>query len=398
MSHADNVGNSGHSRVSVSFTAAIIVGDYLDSTQGGGNKLDHRQVGLDDPAALRKLDQDGMLDRLHEFPEECGRALDMAKKFALPGIFRQVQKVVVLGMGGSAIGGDLVASLAEAESPVPIQVYRGYHLPAYVDSRTLVVASSYSGNTEETLSCFEQSFARGALNLAITTGGRLLEVAQERKIPTFAYDYRSPPRAAFPYGFVSLLCFVQRLGFLKSVGAGIEDIPSLLRTYSKTIDENCSEPNNVAKQIARLLQRKVAVIYGAELLSEVAHRWKTQINENSKSWAFYEILPEMNHNSVVGYEFPSDVKKDISVITIESQFLSDRIRIRLEVVERLLNTAGVAFKEVAGVGDTAIAHVMSLVLLGDYVSYYLAILNGTEPGPVRAIDYLKAELGRTDLR
>jgi glucose/mannose-6-phosphate isomerase len=360
--------------------------------------LEYRQVGLDDPDALRKLDQDGMLDRLHEFPDECGRALDMAKQFALPEIFREAQRIVILGMGGSAIGGDLVASLAEAESPIPIQVYRGYHLPAYVDSRTLVVASSYSGNTEETLSCFDQSLTRGALNLAITTGGKLLQVAQERRVATFTYDYRSPPRAAFPYGFVSLLCFMQRLGFLNKVGSGIENIPSLLRSYSKTIDENCSEPGNVAKQIARALHGKVAVIYGAELLSEVAHRWKTQINENSKSWAFYEILPEMNHNSVVGYEFPSDAKKDVSVVMIESQFLSERIRTRLEVVKHLLNTAGVAFNEVAGIGDTAIAHVMSLVLLGDYVSYYLAILNGTEPGPVHAIDYLKAELGKGDLR
>jgi glucose/mannose-6-phosphate isomerase len=360
--------------------------------------LNRRDLGLDDPTALRKLDPDGMLDRLHEFPDECGRALDMAKKFVLPDSFREVERIVVIGMGGSAIGGDLVASLAEAESPVPIQVYRGYHLPAYVDSRTLVVASSYSGNTEETLTCFEQSLARGALNLAITTGGRLLEVARARSVPTFTYNYQAPPRAAFPYGFVTLLCFMQRLGFLTKVGAGIEDIPSLLRSQTRTIDENCPEPSNIAKQTALFLHRKFAVIYGAELLTEVAHRWKTQINENSKSWALYEILPEMNHNSVVGYEFPSDLKKDISVVMVVSQLFSERIRIRLEVVRRLLTASGIAFKEVAGLGDTAIAQVMSLVLLGDYVSYYLAILNGTEPGPVRTIDYLKAELGRREMR
>ncbi len=372
--------------------------DCLDITSGGRNTLNHRQVGLDDAGALRKLDKDGMLDRLHEFPEECGRALDMAKKFALPESLRNVEKIVVLGMGGSAIGGDLVASLSEAESVVPIQVYRGYHLPAHVDSRTLVVASSYSGNTEETLTCFEQSLARGAQNLAITTGGRLLELAKERKVPTFTYNYQSPPRAALPYGFVTLLCFMQRLGFLTNVGAGIEGIPSLLAAYARTIDENCAEASNIAKRIARSLCGRFAVIYGAELLAEVAHRWKTQVNENSKAWAFYEIIPEMNHNSVVGYEFPSDLKKDIFVVIIDSQFLSDRIRIRLEAVKHLLMTAGVAFTEASGVGDTAIAHVMSLVLLGDYVSYYLAFLNGTEPGPVRAIDYLKAQLGRSDVR
>ncbi len=356
--------------------------------------LNQGRVDLDDPAALRRLDADGMLDRLHEFPEDCGRALGLAESFVLPERLRDAKQVVILGMGGSAIGGDLVASLAEPEAHVPIHVYRGYHLPAYVDKRTLVVASSYSGNTEETLACFREGMARGALCLAITTGGKLKGMASANGVPTFVYNYQSPPRAAFPYGFMTLLCFMRRLGFLGSVGAGVETIPDFLRAYAKTIDELSIERQNVAKQVARFLSRRAAVIYGSEMLSEVAHRWKTQINENSKAWAFYETIPEMNHNSVVGYEFPSDMKEHLSVVLLESPLLSARIGVRFRVVKELLNGAGIPFRSVAGAGSSSIDQVISLVLLGDYVSYYLAILNGTEPGPVAAIDYLKTELAK----
>lgn len=356
--------------------------------------MKQKLANLDDPAAFRRLDTDGMLDRLHEFPEESRKALELATRFPLPATLREVDKVVILGMGGSAIGGDLVASLAETESNVPMQVYRGYHLPAYVDDSTLVIGCSYSGNTEETLTCFRQSLVRGAKTIAITTGGELRELARRDNLPAFVYDYKSPPRAAFPYGFITVLCFMQRLGFVSTAASGIEQIPSFLVNETKEIEERSPESRNSAKQLARFMHDKLAVIYGAEFLSEVAHRWKTQINENSKAWAVFESLPEMNHNSVVGYEFPSDMKGHVSVITLESTFLSPRIQLRFDVVKRLLDKAGVAFKTVSARGSTPVAQMMSTVLLGDYSSYYLAMLYGAEPGPVHAIDYLKDELAR----
>ncbi len=352
------------------------------------------RVNLDDMAVYRRLDPDGMLDRLHEFPMQCERAYEMAMTFPLPDNLRAANNAVVLGMGGSAIGGDLVGSLVTSESRIPFEVCRGYSLPGFVDSNTLVIASSYSGNTEETLTCFEQSIARGARNLVVTTGGKLKEIAEANNIPALVFDYKSPPRAALPYSFVAILCFMRRLGFLQDEGAGIEELLSVLRAQDKMLHEMVPTSDNLAKQLAHRFHDRLAVIYGAELVSEVAHRWKTQINENSKAWAFYEVFPEMNHNSVVGYEFPVALNGSVFVAMLESPFLSERVQIRYEVVKRLLARAGIDFKSVSGVGESRIAHVMSLVLLGDYVSYYLAMLNGTEPGPVRAIDYLKAELNR----
>jgi glucose/mannose-6-phosphate isomerase len=355
-------------------------------------------LDLDDPEVYRRLDPDGMLERLHEFPGECEKAYKMATAFPLPERLATARNVVVLGMGGSAIGGDLVGALVTPESRIPFEICRGYSLPGFVDSQTLVIASSYSGNTEETLSCFAQSVARGAKNLVITTGGKLKELGEANHVPTFVFDYRSPPRAALPYSFVALLCFMDRLGFLKGGSAAIAGLPSILRSQARSLEESIPTASNPAKKLAHQLHNRIAVIYGAELTAEAAHRWKTQVNENSKAWAFYDVLPEMNHNSVVGYEFPAALNKEMFVTLLESPFLSDRVRVRYEVVQRLLARAGIDHASVSGVGDSRIAQLMSLVLLGDYVSYYLAILYGTNPGPVKVIDYLKAELAKTQDR
>jgi glucose/mannose-6-phosphate isomerase len=348
---------------------------------------------LDNLAVYRNLDRHGMLERLHEFPGQCEKAHQMAQTFALPDSLRSATHAVVLGMGGSAIGGDLVGSLLAPESGIPFEVCRSYGLPGFVGRDTLVVASSYSGNTEETLSCFAQSIARGAKNLVITTGGKLKEIAVAHGVPTFVFDYQSPPRAALPYSFVTLLCFMARLGFLRGA-TGLEELPALLRSQAELLHESVPTVDNQAKQLAYRFHDRIAVVYGAELVAEAAHRWKTQINENSKAWAFYEVMPEMNHNAVVGYEYPTTHNKDIFVALLDSPFLSDRVRIRYEVVRDLLGKRGIDHASVAGMGKTRIAQLMSLVLLGDYVSYYLAILNGAEPGPVPAIDHLKAELSK----
>jgi len=357
-----------------------------------------RAIDIDDVSAYRALDADGMLDRLHEFPGECQRAWDMATGFDLPESFSAADKVVVLGMGGSAIGGDLVASLATSESRATVAVHRGYDLPAFVDRRTLVVASSYSGNTEETLTAFEQAMKSGALTLAITTGGKLKEIAEASNVPTFVFDYKSPPRAALPYSFMTLLCFLGRLGLLHDRSADVGKMISILRQRAAALKEEVPLRSNQAKQIASDLAGHLAVIYGGEALSEVAHRWKTQINENSKGWAFYELFPEMNHNSVVGYEFPPKLNAQIHVVMLASSFLSPRVQLRYEVAGRLLKRAGVSFQTVYGSGEDLLSDMMSLVLLGDYVSYYLALLNGTAPGPVHAIDYLKNELANASDR
>jgi glucose/mannose-6-phosphate isomerase len=335
-----------------------------------------------------------MLTHLHDMPRLCQQAWQMAMDFALPQDYTNIDKVVILGMGGSAIGGDLVSSLALSEAKLPILIHRDYNLPAFIDAKTLVIASSYSGMTEETLSSFEQALDTKSKKLAITTGGKLKTMAEKRNVPVFSFAYKAPPRAALPFSFMPILCFLQRLGFISDKSSDVAETVPVLQQLSRETNEGVPLPQNPAKQLASKLHGHLAVIYGAGIVSEVAHRWKTQLNENSKAWAFYEVFPELNHNAVVGYQFPQELADKIVVVLLGSALLPKPIQLRYQVTCQLLKQAKVDYQIVDGKGTSPLSQIMSLVLFGDYTSYYLAILNKIDPTPVKAIDFLKEQLAK----
>lgn len=351
-------------------------------------------VNLDDPEVYRQLDPSDMLARIHELPQQCRQAWRRALEFELPSHYASVNKIVILGMGGSAIGGDFLHALAALESGPLVFVHRDYDLPPFVDKDTLVIASSYSGNTEETLSTFAQALEGPAKKLAITTGGRLKAIAEEQGIPLLTIEYVAQPRAAFGYSFISLLGICQRLGLLADKSKDMAEMVEVLEELSPQIGESSPLAQNPAKQLASHLLGHIGVIYGAGILSEVAHRWKTQLNENSKNWAFYEILPELNHNAVVGYEFPPEVADKIFVIFLRSPSLHPRVLMRYHITSEILQRAGIRYQIVEAKGESPLSQMMSLVVFGDYASYYLALLNQADPSPVSTIDYLKAHLAK----
>ncbi len=352
-------------------------------------------VDLDDLLIYQQLDQSGMLDHLREFPQQCEQAWQKVLKFNLPPEYRQIDKVVILGMGGSAIGGDIARRLALAESKVPVWVHRDYGLPPFVGRDTLVIASSYSGNTEETISAFTTSLQTPAKKLVLTTGGKLEQLAEKEGIPIFQIDYQSPPRAAFPHSFVPLVGVFQKLGLFADKSADMKEALQILDQLAKDLAETTPSVFNPAKQLAAKLWGYVVVIYGAEILSEVARRWRTQLNENSKTWALAELFPELNHNAVVGYEFPPQVKERIFVVLLHSALFHPRSQLRYEATAKLLTKAGISHELVGAVGATALAQVMGLVLFGDYVSVYLAMLNKVDPTPIASIDFVKQYLARS---
>ena len=351
-------------------------------------------ISLDDPQVFKQYDPEGMLTHLHEMPRQCQRAWQMAMNFTLPQDYSQINKVIILGMGGSAIGGDLVSSLVASEAKLPILVHRDYNLPAFVDAKTLVIASSYSGMTEETLSSFEQALETESRKLVITTGGKLKIMAEERNVPVFSFDYKSQPRAALPFSFLPILGFLQKLGFVNDKSADVTETVQVLQQLSQKINEGVVLSHNPAKQLANRLYGHLPVIYGGGILAEVAHRWKTQLNENSKAWAFYEVFPELNHNAVEGYQFSPELASRIVVVLLRSAYLATRIQLRYRVTCQLLEQAKVDYQIVDGEGASPLSQMMSLVLFGDYVSYYLAILYKIDPTPVEAIDYLKEQVGK----
>ena len=189
-------------------------------------------ISLDEPRIFEQYDLEDMLGHLHRLPELCRQAWQMAAGFDLPSDYGEVDKIVVSGMGGSAISGSLAASLILSESQVPVFVHRDYGLPAFVDGKTLVIASSYSGMTEETLSSFEMALKLDSKKLVMTTGGRLKALAEENNVPVFGFDYKSPPRAALPFSFLPILCFMGKLGFIADRSAEVGEMAKVLENLA----------------------------------------------------------------------------------------------------------------------------------------------------------------------
>jgi glucose/mannose-6-phosphate isomerase len=349
-------------------------------------------VNLDDIQVYRRLDPANMLEHLHGLPKQCRTAWHKAKEFELPRDYANIDKVVILGMGGSAIGGDLFRSLVSPIGKPIIFVTRDYDLPTFVDNRTLVIASSYSGNTEETISAFSWSLERKCKKLVMTTGGKLKILAENARVPVFIIDRISQPRAALGFSFVPLIIFLEKLDFLEDKATEVEAMIQNLETLLLKLKETVTTSSNLAKQLATRLYGKIAVIYGAGVLSKVARRWKTQINENSKAWAFHETLPELNHNAVVGYKFPPELASKIYVVLLRCSSLHPRTLIRYQVTSELLEQSGISHQIMDGQGESELSQMMNLVFLGDWTSYYLAILYDIDPTPVEVIDYLKKRL------
>ena len=205
-------------------------------------------------------------------------------------------------------------------------------------------------------------------------------------------DYKGEPRSAVGYSFGMLLALLCKLGFLENKRDELQEAVQLLLQMVSALRPEAPKAQNLAKTLATAMHRRLPTVYGSEFLSAAAHRWKTQLNENGKVWAFHESLPELNHNSVVGYSLPAEVRERAYVVLLHSHLLHKRISLRYQVTEELLLREGVAHRQVDALGDTPLAHLLTTVLLGDFVSYYLGILNQADPGPVSAIDYLKGRL------
>jgi glucose/mannose-6-phosphate isomerase len=352
------------------------------------------EVSLDDPGSYRRLDPDDMYRRVADLPAQIETAWRLTGQAELPDGYREARSVLISGMGGSAIGGSLLQAYGAGEMPVPLEVWRGYGLPAYVGEDTLVIAISYSGNTEETLSSFAAAKERGAKLLAISTGGRLAEQSAAANIPTVRFSYPAQPRATLGYLFTPLIRIFERLGFLSDQEQAVQESIQVAKTLVRDYGAEQPTDDNRAKQLARALHGKGAVIYGGEYLAAVARRWKTQMNENAKTWGFYEELSELNHNAIVGYEYPESLRDNLRVVVLDGTHLSDRVRLRMKVTQELMDRYGVSWEGAEARGSGKLAQMFSLIGLGDFVTYYLALLNGADPTSIEPIDYLKEALAK----
>jgi glucose/mannose-6-phosphate isomerase len=350
---------------------------------------------LDDLRIYGKLDPDDMMKAIRDLQQQLKAALTLGTQFKLPEHHRQVNRVVVLGMGGSAIGGDLIGALVSDEARVPVIVSRDYDLPKYVDDQTMIIASSYSGNTEETISAFEQAIKTNAKKLVITTGGKLKTLAERNHVPVCVFSYKAQPRAALGYSLGILIGILHNLGIIADKSNEVAEAIETIDKLSTIIDIATPIADNPAKQLAQKLVGKIVVIYGGGLFAEVAHRWKTQVNENSKAWAFYEAYSELNHNAVVGYEFPKELADKVYVVMLRAPSIHPRNLKRYVLTAEILDNSGVGYEILDAEGEGLLSQAMSLILFGDWVTYYLAILYGADPSPVKVISGLKDNLAQT---
>ncbi|MBI3953496.1 MAG: bifunctional phosphoglucose/phosphomannose isomerase [Chloroflexi bacterium] len=350
-------------------------------------------MDLDRPEVYERLDPSGMRRLLRRFPHLCREGWRVGRETVLPEGMRRVERVLVAGMGGSAIAGEMLRALLLSQIERPIAVWRDYGLPPAVSSDTLVIVSSYSGNTGEALSSFAAARERGLPTLVLTGGGELREEAASHGVPVLPIDVKSQPRATVGYSLCALLGLLQTAGLVGDQTAAMTESIDQLLAQVNDLDENAALADNPAKELAQELQGKVPVIYGGGFLAPVARRWKNQFNENSKAWAFFEELPEARHNAVAGFNFPPGSDEGLYVILLYSPLLAEQTRKSLAVIAELLDRTGVEHKTVSGRGQGDLAQQLTASLYGDYVSYYLALLYETDPTPIANIEHLKARLG-----
>jgi glucose/mannose-6-phosphate isomerase len=346
---------------------------------------------LDDPAFVAKHDPKGMMRLCMGFPAQCREAFSIARDADLGQGLSGKPQVVVTGMGGSAAGGDFLKALFDSCSTASCVVVRDYDLPSFVGPNTLVIACSYSGNTEETLSATKQAIDRGCKLLAVTSGGEMAELSESQGFPRIIIPGGQPPRTALGYLFIPLVCASVALGYLPEQdfqGAFLE-----LDRCAKEWGVDSKYTSNQTKTLAAYLFGRVPLLYGlGPWQGIVANRWKGQINENAKIMAFANVFPELNHNEIVGWGHADKQNAaHWATVFLESGLESTRMQTRARVTRDIIQHKAETFT-VTSRGETLLSKLLTLTYFGDFVSLYLAALYETDPEEIESINRLKKEL------
>ncbi len=347
---------------------------------------------LDEPKLYSRLDPSGLRDRLRALPRHCELAWRETRGFPLLKHRTSPERVVIGGMGGSAIAGDLLADLASLQATVPILVVRDHRLPFVLDERTLFIACSYSGNTEETLSLFRQATQANARVMAISGGGTLADLAREHGVPLLTAGISGEPRSVVGFNLMLLLGALERLGLVRIPEEEVNGaVASLLHRVSG-LREDVPTRDNPAKQLAVELRDKLILVYGSGLYAGAARRWKSQFNENAKAWAFAETIPELLHNSVEAFGTASTLAGGAMALLLRPNAGEGSAGRHYSVVAELLQRNDIPHRILQEEDGSPLGQLLGMVLLGDYVSYYLALLRGVDPSPTPAIVAGKALL------
>jgi glucose/mannose-6-phosphate isomerase len=348
-------------------------------------------MNLDNWQEFKRVDSEDMLGYIDDLPDQLMRAWQLGQELPLS-IPTDLEQVVLGGMGGSAIGADLLQAYVSSQIQVPITVWRNYDLPAFVNQNCLVIVSSHSGNTEETLSVFERAREIGAQTIAITTGGELGRKAESEGSALWKFQHAGQPRAAVGYSFGLLLAAIMRLGLIDNPAKEVEDAFRSMQNQQVKLRADVPIAQNPAKRVAGQLVGRWPTVIGADFLYPVARRWRTQISEIAKAVAQFEELPEADHNLVAGVSYPEEIISKTVMFFLQASSYHPRNLLRTDVTKEILMVEGFNTDVYLAVGDSRLAQQWTSLHFGDYVSFYLAMSYGVDPSPVPAIEGLKVRL------
>jgi len=350
---------------------------------------------LDNLEEIREIDKSNMFKDLERFPEQIYESEELVKSTEIPSLFK-IDNIIISGMGGSAISGDILQELFRDRIDIPIYVNRQYDLPKWANKNTLVLSQSYSGNTEETLSTFKHACQKHCKIIAISSGGKLEEYCEKRQIPFIKIPSGIQPRAATGYILFSALYALKKTGVVThDISSELQETVEVLKEFRNQNKLDVKESENIAKQISKSLLKSIPQVYGFRFYTPIAKRWCTQFNENSKIICRFDEVSESNHNDIVGWSMDPDVSKKFTCVLIrDHETESIYITTRLNFMKKLLSDVAGDVIEISAKGKRRLTKMMYTMYLGDYVSCYLAILRKVDPSPVEAIAELKNELAK----
>jgi len=351
-------------------------------------------MDLDNYDIYSKIDKENMLAQINNLPDQLQAAWEFGNTLDLPH-WVGVRRVLIAGMGGSAIGADLLSAYVSPFCPVPVVVHRDYDLPGWINGpETLVIVSSHSGNTEEALSVFYQIQDKNCSQLVISTGGELVRLALEHEVPIWRFNHSGQPRAAVGFSFGLLLSLFNRLGLIPDPSQELVETVAIMHEQQSSLGTRVPIVHNLAKRLAGQLLDRWVIVMGSDVLAPVARRWKGQINEIGKSLAQFEFLPEADHNTLAGIENPMNLLPNTYALFLHSQSDHPRNQLRMELTKRIFMIQGIGTDIVEALGTSRLSHQWTSLQFGDYVAYYLAMAYRVDPTPVEAIEGLKQELDK----
>lgn len=346
--------------------------------------------------SIKLIDKSDILDLLLDFPLQCQAAAEIAARAEIKLEKKDFEKIIFVGLGASAAGGDLIRSYLYLENKRVITVFREYVLPSYVDASSLVFALSYSGDTAETLSAYAQAKKSGASIIAISSGGKLKEDALNDNLSFIQIPPGLPPRFALGYLSIIPLCILAKLGLVEPALPAIKETMAVLEDLkNQSLGPRIGTRDNIAKLAALKLWNKFAVIYSSSVHFDIcARRLRSQLAENAKTLSSTQVFPDINHNEIVGWQHPSRLLKNFLVLMLKDAQMHPRVVKSMDITREIIRQEGVPTLEIYSRGRGLLSRIFSLIYIGDFISFYLAILYATDPMPIPRIDYLKKKLAQ----